>query len=207
MKKTITLGMFVIIFLIGARWNMHAQELGLGLKIGADMNQIRGKSLKGNFKGYFMGGVQAHVRFGRIGLQLEGLLTQTQLSTGDNFYTAFGDYIKSTATSASNTEIILTELSFPLLMDFRLVGPVRGELGGQYSLIINAKDKNDYLVSAEQVVKDGYFSGLVGLKAEVLSFQVGVRYLQGFNNLNSTEVPERWNTGRFQVSLSYLLLH
>lgn len=183
----------------------RAQDVNLGLKLGADMSQISGLSLNKEFNAYFFGGVQAQLVFGKLGLQLDGLLTRTTMTTGANFKDAFEDYIHSASSGVSGTDVLLTELSFPLAVDYRILGPVRVEAGVQYSLIINAKDKNDFLIKPKDVFEKGYASALVGAKVDLLKFQVGLRYLQGVQDINATDVPERWRTGRFQLSLSYFL--
>lgn len=190
--------------LVAATSQLSAQDLNVGLKAGADLNQISGLSLDNEFKGYFFGGVQTQLRYGKLGLQLDGLLTQTSMTTGPNFSSAFREYVRSSATGISSTDILLTELAFPFAIDWRLSGPLRVEAGAQYSLIINAKDKNNYLWQPRDVIREGYLSGLVGLKLDLFSFQVGLRYIQGFENINASNVPERWSAGRFQLSLSYL---
>lgn len=182
-----------------------AQKVGLGVKLGADISQMSGFSLNESFQGHFLVGLQTHVRVGRIGLQVEANLTQTQITTGSNFSSAFGNFIKSTASAAAGTDILLTELGIPAMLEVRLIGPLRIEAGVQYSLIIDAKDKNDYLIDANKVVADGYMSGLVGAKLEFKKIQVGARYLQGFGNMNETAVREEWTNGRYQVYASYLL--
>lgn len=183
---------------------LSAQDLNIGLKAGADLNQITGFSLNNEFKGYFFGGVQTQLRYGRLGIQLDGLLTQTSMTTGPNFSSAFREYVRTSAASITSTDILLTELGFPLAIDWRLSGPLRVEAGAQYSLIINAKDQNNYLWEPRDVIREGYLSGLLGLKLDVFSFQLGIRYIQGLENINVSNVPERWSAGRFQFSLSYL---
>ena len=199
--KSITIGIFFIMLfpLVSI-----AQSLGLGFKLGADVSKIKGMSLNNDFKGHLMGGVQAHLRVGRLGLQAEANLTRTALSTGDNFYTVFRDFVKSTSTSGG-ADILLTELGIPVMLDLRLLGGLRVEVGIQYSLVINAKDKNDYLIDVNKVMTDGYMSGLLGAKLEIGKLQVGGRYLQGFDNMNQTPVNESWKNGRYQLYVAYLL--
>lgn len=202
MKKFIS-KLSLMVALLSAT-NVRAQEeAGIGFKAGADFNNISGLHLNKVYKAYFFGGVQAYVNFGKLGLQVEGLLTQTQLSSGDHFYDAFRDFVNSTSGAVQSGELLLTELAFPAMLTYAVTRPLRIEAGVQYSRIINANDKKEYFKNPKDIVKDSYMSALVGLRLQVGgSVQVGLRYLHGIDDLNATEVDERWKTGRFQLGLA-----
>lgn len=183
--------------------NSYAQEAGIGFKAGVDFNNMSGLHINNDFKAYFYGGAQAYLNFGKLGLQVEGLLTQTQLSTGENFKAAFNDFINTTGQAVEYGELLLTELAFPAMLTYEISRPVRIEAGVQYSSIINATDKHEYFKKPEEIIKNSYLSALVGLRLQIGgTLQLGARYIQGIDDMNATEVDERWKTGRFQLGVA-----
>lgn len=185
--------------------NSQAQNLRLGAKIGANIDRTSGDDLNSNFGGYFLGGIYGGVQISKIRVQAELLFSQTTISTGTNFRTAFHDYINTNVGSVQNGTFKMTELSIPVVIGINLVPKlVWLELGPQYTSVVSIQDKNSFLKETENVFKKGYFSGFIGLGLELpFNLNVGARYVMGISDRNNTNVKDSWRTNHVQVSLGY----
>jgi len=186
----------------------QAQKFRLGIKLGANLDHTQGKDLESKFNGYFLGGAYAGVQFTKFRVQAEALFSQSQMTTGDNFKAAFGNYLSANAASLKNGTFKMNELSIPVTVGFNLLPKLLWiEAGPQYTAVVSIKDVNDFVRESKDVIKSGYMSGVVGASLDLpFSLNAGVRYVFGLSDRNNTDVPDHWRTSHIQIYVGYSFL-
>lgn len=180
----------------------------LGLKAGVNFDQTQGSHLDGSFDGYFIGGGFVGIKMNKVKVQGELLFSQNTIATGDNFKSAFFQYLSTNGQQLRNGEFKMDELSIPIFVAYNLIPKFLWlEAGPQYTSIISIKNKDDFIRDTKDVFKSGYLSGLVGVSLNLpLHLTLGGRYIFGLSDRNNTEVSDRWRTNQYQITLGYNFL-
>jgi hypothetical protein len=186
----------------------HAQKLLLGLKAGVNLDRTGGDHLDGKFAGSFLGGAFVGVKFSKIKIQGELLFSQGKVTTGDNFGSAFKDYLKSSADSLKEGTFKMNELSIPIMVSVNVVPKLLWiHAGPQYTGVVSIKDVDGLVKGTKDVFKSGYLSGVVGAELELpFSLNAGVRYVFGISDRNNTDVSTPWRTSHFQIHVGFNIL-
>lgn len=186
----------------------QAQSLILGIKAGATFDKTQGDNLDGKFSGYFLGGAYAGVRFTAVRVQAELLFSQSRVYTGDNFGSAFKDYVTGAGAGIKEGTFKMNELSIPVLVGFNVVPKLLWlQAGPQYTGVVSVKDVNGLVRETKDVFKNGYLSGVVGAELQLpFSLNAGLRYIFGISDRNNTNVNETWRTSHFQLHVGYSFL-
>ena len=172
-----------------------------GVKLGANLTKIDGKSFKEEFKtGYHAGGFAIIGLGEKFALQPELLWNQTQTTTDTSI-----KQIPSDAFSAfKNGEVKLDYLSIPLLLNYKFIGNfVSLQAGPQFGILLN-KDKN-LLQNGKEAFSSGDFSMLAGAQVKISKFVGSARYVIGLNNLNDLDNQDKWKSRGFQLSVGLAL--
>lgn len=185
-----------------------ATHLRLGIKAGANFDQTQGEHLETNFSGYFFGGAYAGLQFTRVRIQAEALFSQNTITTGAGFKDAFQNYLSEKGEQLKSGTFKMNELSVPILVSFNVIPKLIWiEAGPQYTAVVSIKDIDGFVTNVEDVVKNGYVSGVVGASLELpLNFNVGVRYVFGLTDRNNTSVPDNWKSSHIQASVGFSFL-
>jgi hypothetical protein len=172
-----------------------------GVKAGANLTKIDGKSFNEEFKtGYLLGGF-AMIGLGeKFGIQPEVLWNQSQTRVDSNFKNVY----QSAFSSAKNGDIKLNYISIPLLLNYKFIGNfLTLQAGPQFGILLN-KDKN-LLQNGQQAFKGGDFSMLGGAQVKISKFVGSARYVVGLNNLNDIDNKDKWKSQGFQLSVGLTL--
>ena len=171
-------------------------QFKLGIKGGANIQKLEGKSFKDEFSfGYHLGGF-AEIGLGeKFAIQPEVLFSQTNIDTSSNFSDVyqFNDISK----------VKLSYLSIPLLLNYKANQFVTIQVGPQYSILMN-KD-NTLLENGQAAFKQGDFSLLGGLQLNISKIKIYGRYAVGLNNINDIDNQEKWKNQTVQVGLGLTL--
>lgn len=169
-------------------------QFSIGVKGGVNLTKIDGKSFRDEFKtGYHLGGFANIPIGGGLGIQPEVLFNQYKTRTADNLSNAVQPALDG------NTDIKLNYLTIPVLLTYRLAGPISLQAGPQFGVLI---DQNKNLVqNGQEAFKKGDFSMLGGVQLNLLKLKLTGRYFVGLNNINDLTNQEKWNNQGWQLSV------
>jgi hypothetical protein len=195
--KTRSLLLFAIAIMIGTA--SFAQGFHLGIKGGANLVKIDGKSFKDGFQqGYNLGGF-AELNFSpKLGIQPEVLWNQTNTKTSDEFADLYQEGF------AGTKDVKLNYLTIPILLNFNASKMVTFQAGPQFGILLN-KDQ-DLLDNGKEAFKSGDLSMLGGVQLNLGSFKVGGRYAVGLNNINDIDNQDQWKSRSWQLYLGFRIL-
>lgn len=173
-----------------------AQGPKIGIKGGASVNKITGKSFNNQFSfGYHLGGFATIKISEKIGIQPEVLINQTNVDTSSKFSDIY-------AFNKVNG-VKLNQLSIPLLLNYSPNKFVSFQAGPQYSILMN-KDKT-FIANGKDAFKTGDFSMLGGIQLNITKIRVYARYAVGLSNLNDIDDKEKWKSQSVQLGVGFTL--
>lgn len=193
--KTKLLSLFAAVLLSQA---LMAQ-FHLGVKAGANITKVDGKSFKDEFRyGYHLGGF-AEIRLGnKLVLQPEVLFNQYATRLDSNYKNVYEDIFDG------NSNIKLNYLSIPVLLNYKLVGNfISLQAGPQFGILI---DQNKTLLqNGGNAFKSGDLSMLAGVLVRLGPIRVNGRYAIGLNDISDIPDDNKWKSQGFQVSVGLAL--
>ncbi len=175
-------------------------QFNLGVKGGANISKIEGRSFKEEFRyGYHLGGFVEIGLGGRLGLQPEVLFNQYQTKVDSNFKAIYQNAFRS----ATNRSVKLNYLSIPVLLNYKLGNVLALQAGPQFGILLD-QDKN-LLENGQQAFKSGDFSLVGGAQIKLTKLRISGRYGVGLNNLNDIDNQDKWKSQVVQLSLGFAL--
>jgi hypothetical protein len=175
---------------------MYAQGLKIGVKAGASMNKISGKSFKEQFTfGYQLGGFATIKLNDKLSVQPELLFGQVNLDTSTSFSSVY---------QFNNvSKIQLKYISIPILLNYKLTPGITLQAGPQFGIV---SDKNKTLLkNGADAFKKGDFSMLGGLELKLLNFRIYGRYAVGLSNLDNIGNKDKWKSQSLQFGVGITL--
>lgn len=170
-----------------------------GAKAGVNVNKITGKSYKQGFNYNFqVGGFMQFNFSNRIGLQPEVSFVQTSTEFSDDPSDIYDDIFRD----GSQKSAKLNYLEIPVLLNINIGSSKRVKLqfGPAYGGLL--KQTVDSLrTGIGSVYKNGEWSGIAGLWLQLPVVNLGVRYKQGFTNINAIDNRQTWKNQAIQVFL------
>ena len=169
-----------------------SQGLNFGVKGGASINKITGKSFKEEFTyGYHVGGFVTIGLGKKLSLQPEVLFNQVNIDTSSSFSSIY-QFNKI-------NNIKLSYLSIPLLLNYNVSNILALQAGPQFGILMD-QDKN-ILQNGEQAFKNGDFSMIGGVQLKLLKFRVYGRYVIGLSNLDNIGDKDEWKSQSIQLGI------
>lgn len=193
--KTKLLTLFAALLMANA---MMAQ-FHIGVKGGANITKVDGKSFKDQFRyGYHLGGF-AEIRMGnKFVLQPEVLFNQYATKLDSNYKNVYEDIF------GGQSNVKLNYLSVPILLNYKLVGNfIALQVGPQFGILID--QSKTVLQNGGDAFKKGDFSMLAGLQFRLANLRVNGRYAVGLNNISDIGNEGKWKNQGFQVSVGLAL--
>ncbi|MEP6711295.1 MAG: porin family protein [Ferruginibacter sp.] len=175
---------------------IFAQSLNFGIKGGADINKIDGKSFKDQFSfGYHIGGFAEIGITSRFGIQPEVLFSQVNVDTSSSFSSVYA--------FNNVSKVKLQYLKIPILLNYKPNKFVAIQVGPQYGINL---DKNSNLFqNGKNAFKSGDFSMVGGLQLEISKLRIYGRYAVGLSNINDIDNQEKWKNQSIQVGVGIAL--
>ncbi len=174
-------------------------QFHLGVKAGANITKVDGKSFKDEFRyGYHLGGF-AEIRLGnKLVLQPEVLFNQYATRLDSNYKNVYEDVFDG------NSNIKLNYLSVPVLLNYKLIGNfISLQAGPQFGVLI---DQNKTLLqNGGNAFKGGDLSMLAGVLVRVGPMRINGRYAIGLNNISDIADDDKWKNQGFQLSIGLAL--
>lgn len=174
-------------------------QFHIGIKGGANVTKVEGKSFKDEFRyGYHLGGFAEIKLSNKFVLQPEVLFNQYASRLDSNYKNVYQDVFNS------NANIKLNYLSVPILLNYKLVGNFLSlQAGPQFSVLM---DQNKTLLqNGGNAFKNGDLSMLGGVQVKLGPMRVNGRYAVGLNNISDLPDDNKWKSQGFQVSVGLAL--
>ncbi|MET0391804.1 MAG: porin family protein, partial [Chitinophagaceae bacterium] len=167
-------------------------QFHIGIKAGANVNKIDGKSFKDQFRyGYHLGGF-AEIGLGdKFGIQPEVVFNQYRTSVDSNYKSLYQNVFNSDQSSVK-----LSYLSIPILLNYKLIGNFLTLQAGPQVGILMDQNKN-LLQNGGKAFSDGDFSLVGGVQLKLSSLRLSGRYVVGLNNINEIDNQDRWKNQGF----------
>jgi len=199
MKSRVILALVAFLSISSFSFAQKGPFLQVGVKAGANLNKVDGKSFKDEFKyGYSLGGFAA-VRLGnKVQLQPEVLWNQYNTKIASNFdeiYSGGGNSLK---------DVKLNYLSIPVLLNYSPTRFFTLQAGPQFGILTN-KDETLFQ-NGKDAFKGGDFSLLGGAQLNIANFKISGRYVVGLQNVNDIDNKDRWTNQGWQISVGLRLL-
>ncbi len=191
--KLLTLAIAVLIFSAA-----NSQSFHVGIKGGANINKIIGKSFNDEFSyGYHLGGFAEIGLSEKFTIQPEVLFNEYKQDTASSFNAVYD--LKS---NLSN--IKLNYLTIPILLNYNASKILSLQVGPQFGILM---DQNVTVVeNGKQAFKNGAFSMLGGVQLKFSGFRVYGRYALGLTNLNDIDEKDKWKSQGFQIGVGLAIL-
>ncbi len=176
-----------------------AQGIKIGVKGGATLYKIDGKSFQDEFQwGYHVGGVAELMWSKNWGIQPEVLFSQSNPQTGYKFDTLYQSLNPGTLKNAK-----LNYLSIPVLLTWRPSPLISFQAGPNFSILMS--QEKTLLEDGAEAFKNGNVSILGGVQLNILSFRIYGRYGVGLTNLNNIDQNEdKWKSRGGQIGVALM---
>jgi hypothetical protein len=175
-----------------------AQGFHAGIKGGANVDKIAGKSFEEEFRHGYNLGAFAEINFNKKwGIQPEVLWNQTNTRTSSDFNEIYPHGISDVQ------NVKLNYLSIPILLTYRPIKPLSLMAGPQVGILID-QDRT-LLQNGGDAFKKGDFSMVAGAQLNIAAFKVGARYQVGLNNINDIDNKDKWKSQGFQAYVGFRL--
>ncbi len=193
--KTKLFSLFALVLLTQAAM----AQFHLGVKAGANVTKVNGKSFEDEFRfGYHLGGFMEIRAGNKFVIQPEVLWNQYATKVDSNYKNIYDDVFNG------NANVKLNYLSIPIVVNYKLIGSFLSlQAGPQFGILI---DQNKTLLqNGGNAFKRGDLSMLAGLQFKVLAFRLNARYAIGLNNISDLPDDDKWKSQGFQVSVGFAL--
>jgi hypothetical protein len=191
-KKIIFFAMFVLFSNV-----LFAQGFELGIKGGADVQQISGVSFKEEFAyGY------------HLGAYTEIKLSKT-FSVQPELYYSAATMNKATSldplyTSVDPKKIKFGYMNIPILFNIKLSDKVKLQAGPRYGILSNTN--LSVKANAEKALKTGDFSFVSGIQLQYSKIRVYARYQIGLTNINEISTQEKWKSQSIHIGIGLKII-
>ena len=170
-------------------------QVSLGVKGGANISKIDGKSFSDEFRyGYHLGGFVEIPVGSKFSIQPEVLFNQYQTQAD----TSFSSVYQGAVDFNNYKNIQLNYLTVPILLNYKLGKALSLQAGPQVGILL-AQDKN-ILENGREAFKNGEFSVLGGLQFSLGALRLNGRYFVGLNNISDIDNQNEWKNQGFQIS-------
>jgi hypothetical protein len=170
-------------------------QFHVGVKAGANITKVAGKSFKDEFNsGYMLGGFAEIKLSKKVYLQPEFLVNQYKTNLDSNYNNLVGNLFNGL------TSVRLEYLSIPLLLNYRIgEGLISLQAGPQYGILIDKG--NSILQNTHNAFKNGDLSLLGGVQIKAGAIRINGRYFVGLSNINDLTNDSKWKNQGFQLSV------
>ena len=189
--KLISLGITFLFFLTA-----FSQGINFGLKAGASMNKISGKSFNEEFSFGYHGGGFVTIKLGKkIAIQPEVLFNQVNVDTSSKFSSVY---------QFNNiNHIKLGYLSIPILLNYNVANILALQAGPQFGILID--QNKDLLKNGGDAFDKGDFSMVGGVQVKLSKLRLYGRYIIGLNNISNIGDADKWKSQGVQFGLGISL--
>jgi hypothetical protein len=196
MKTKLVSLLFALLILQAA-----SAQFRIGAKAGSNVVKLDGISFKDQFRyGYHLGGFAEIVlaKDKKLSLQPEVLFNQYSTSLDSNFHSLYENIINS-----NQSKVKLNYLSIPLLLNYKLIGPLYLQAGPSFSILMD--QNRNFLQNGGDAFKKGDFAMIGGAQLRISKIYLTGRYVVGLNNINDIDDKDKWKSQAVQLSVGLSL--
>ncbi len=196
MKTKLFLPLLAVLFVSQAA----TAQFHIGIKGGANVSKVEGKSFKDEFRyGYHLGGfAEIWFRGTKLGIQPEVLFNQYNTTLDSNYKELYENVFNS------GQNVKLNYLSIPILLNYKLLGNfLTLQAGPQFGVLID--NSRTLLQNGGDAFKKGDFSMVGGVQLKLAALRVNGRYTVGLNDISDIGNSDRWKNQGFQLSVGLAL--
>jgi hypothetical protein len=176
---------------------VNAQDFHIGVKGGANLFKIDGRSFNEDYNFAYNVGAFAEIYFNKSwGIQPELLWNQTNFRTSQNF----NDIVPNGFNDLKGS---LNYLTMPILLSYRPAKIISLQFGPQFGILVNQTEIVD---SAKAAFRHGDLSLVGGAQLNLGKFKLGARYFIGLNNIGDVTTVEAWKNQGAQVYIGLRIL-
>jgi hypothetical protein len=174
-------------------------QFHIGIKGGANITKVDGKSFKDEFRyGYHLGGFMEIRAGNKLVVQPEVLWNQYATRLDSNIKSVYQDVFNG------NSNIKLNYLSIPIVLNYKLIGSFLSlQAGPQFGVLID--QSKTVLQNGGEAFKKGDLSMLAGVQLKLANIRVTGRYAVGLNNISDIANDNKWKSRGFQISMGLAL--
>ena len=178
---------------------LFAQKFELGIKGGADVQQISGVSFKKEFAyGYHLG-AYSEIKLSKvISIQPELYYSAAIMKKGNSLDTILYDI------RANIKQIKFGYINIPILFNFKLSDKVKLQIGPRYGILSNTN--LSVKSNAEKALKSGDFSLVSGLQFNFSKIRVYARYQIGLTDMNQISDKENWKSQSIHIGIGLKII-
>jgi hypothetical protein len=177
----------------------NAQSFHAGIKFGANVNKLTGQSFKDQFTYGYHAGVFTEIPLSsKWTIQPEVVFSEVRNDTSSKFSQLYN------LNSNRVSEIKLSYLSIPLILNYNVTKMVSLQAGPQFGILLD--QHKDLLQNGRAAFKQGDFSMIGGLQVKLSSLRVYARYAVGLNNLNDIDNQDKWKNQSIQIGIGLSIL-
>jgi Outer membrane protein beta-barrel domain len=188
---------FIFTFILLAASKGYAQGFHLGIKGGANISKIDGRSFDEGFKFGYSFGAYAELNFSKKwGIQPELILDQTRSHTGEQFSDIYAGI------GISDIDVNVNYLNIPILLSFRPIPLLSIQLGPQFGAKLY---ESDIKAGASDAFKDGDVSIIGGVQFNLARLKLGARYFSSLTNNDNVGDSDTWKNKGFQLYVGFNL--
>ena len=183
----------------GLFFTAAAQSFHLGIKAGANINKLTGKSFNEEFSYSYHAGAFAEIGLGdKFVLQPEVLFSELTAKTSSSI-----DSIYTNISNGGASKVKLQYIAIPLLLNYKLSNSFMIQAGPQYGIKLdNSKSLQQ---NGKDAFKSGDFSVMAGLQLKFGPIRIYGRYVVGLSELNDIDKKDKWKTQTIQAGLGYVI--
>ena len=183
-----------LLFFIGS--TAFSQTFKLGIKGGANLGKISGKSFKDEYNlGYHIGGFATIGLGDKFAIQPEVVFNQVNTDTSTNFSEIYQfNHIN---------KIKLHYLSIPILLNYNINRFITLQAGPQFGILLD--QNRNLLQNGGDAFKSGDFALAGGVQLNLLKVRVYGRFVGGQTNINNIGDADTWKTSAIQLGVGIAL--
>jgi hypothetical protein len=174
-------------------------QFRIGPKGGVNLVKVDGHPFSDQFRyAYHLGVFSEIVLSKKLSLQPEVVWNQYATTLDSNFKAVYENL-----TSSDQAKVKLNYLSVPLLLNYRLIGPIYLQAGPQFSILMNHDKK--FLQNGADAFSQGDFAMVAGAQIRISKFYFTGRYNIGLNNINDIDEKDKWKSQAIHLSVGIAL--
>ncbi len=174
--------------------SLFSQSFNFGVKAGANLSKIYGKSFKDEFQFGYHAGVFATISGKKWGIEPEVLFSQVNTDTATNFRQIYPNF-------STISKIQLHYLSIPVLIDYKIDKVLSLQAGPQFGILLD--QNKDLLQNGKDAFKSGNISVVGGLQLHILKFRAYGRFVGGTTNIDNVGSSDTWKLSSFQLGVGF----
>jgi hypothetical protein len=198
MKKAGFLFLSVLFFFVS---QIKAQSLHIGIKAGANLAEIMGRSFDGGFQAGFSAGGFIELKIDKKWtIQPELLFTQTRATTSGEFPYASNPQFDG----IPFRNVSLNYINIPVLASYKLLPMLSIQAGPSLGILLNTSQ--NLMTNNADAFKTTDLLAVAGAQVNLGKWRFGARYSYGLANISKVTPTDTWKNQNIQIYMGFMIL-